>query len=116
VDSISEDFVMEDHLVQNPQLNIQYQDSIGNNNSSSSELLNRLLHGHQHSQNDTSLESSRSESLPQNEPNPLISVCTGSSNDSQTNVPNTIPKVTRENEADPSSANYSNHKNYRIRC
>lgn len=95
---------------------MQYQDTIGNNNNSSSELLNRLMHGHQHSQNDTTLGSSRYESLPQNEPNPLIPVCTGSSNDSQTNAPKTDPNVIQENQADPSSANYSNHKNYRIRC
>jgi hypothetical protein len=94
---------------------MQYQDSIGNNNSSN-ELLNRLMHGHQDSQNDTTLDSSRHESLPQNEPNPLVSVCTGSSDDSQTNALKKDPKVIRENQADVSSENYPNHKNYRIRC
>ena len=95
---------------------MQYQDSIGNNKNSSSELLNRLIHGHQYSQNDTTLESSRDETLPQTEPNSLISVCTGTSNDTHSNAAKTNPKVIRENQADPSRENYSNHKNYRIRC
>merc|ERR1711981_1193772 len=80
---------LEDHLVQNPQLNMQYQDTIGNNKNSSSELLNRLIHGHQYSQNDTTLESSRDETLLQNQPKSLISVCTGTSNDTPSNATKT---------------------------
>merc|ERR1712043_7447 len=102
---------LEDHLVQNPHLNKQYHDSIiGNNNKiGSSELLDRLAHGHRNSTYDTTtLETTRcvQESYQSTTTNPEIILSTTS----RTNLPKHVQKKTGKNQADESIANPSNHK------
>ena len=112
---------LEDHLIQNPHLNMQYQDSMAGSNPSS-DLLNRLLqHGHQNLQTNASIETSSR----------LVSVPPCDETDSSISSPSTLDlsnpekknfrkhnsKLTLENKTKHnSSENQSPPKKQRIRC
>ena len=111
---------LEDHLVQNPHLNIQYQDSMIGNNPSS-DLLSRLLqHGHQNLQTNASSETtSRLRSVPScDDTSSLISsTCISNlSKPEEKNFPKHGSKPSSENKAkENSSSNHSHYKKYRMR-
>ena len=108
---------LEDHLVQNPHLNMQYQDSIrsGRNNGSQVDLLHRLLYDHQNSQTIISSEGSTCST----ESHTINSAISGysSSSKSCTNPSKKTSKSDCENQlVEKSSSNDSKQKRYRIRC
>ena len=108
---------LEDHLVQNPHLNMQYQDSIrsGRNNGSQVDLLHRLLYDHQNSQTIISSDGSTCST----ESHTINSAISGysSSSKSCTNSSKKTSNSDCENQlVEESSSNDSKQKRYRIRC
>ena len=112
---------LEDHLVQNPHLNMQYQNSMTSSNPSS-DLLNRLLqHGHQNLQTNASLDSSsRLVSVPpcdETDSSITSSTTLDLSNPEKKNFLKHESKLTQESKTKNNwSENHSHHKKYRIRC